>query len=275
MSRVLVLGLSGQVGQALKPRLLARGVRLLAVTRQARPAEAGIEWLHAALPVLPALPADIDTILSLGPLDAFADWFGKIAPAGVRVIALGSTSRQFKHDSPDPDEQVIAARLIAAEQALFAHPEAAVTLLRPTLIYGAGRDRSLSPLIAFARRWGWLVLPRNASGLRQPVHVDDIAEAVLRCLDRPGTAGKAYDLPGSEALSFEAMVRRSLERQAPGSRIWRIPSPMFGLLLRLGQATGRLPVNARGFLARLQRDQSVDPGPIEADLDLVPRPFQP
>ncbi|KFN42504.1 SDR family oxidoreductase [Arenimonas oryziterrae] len=281
MSRVLVFGLTGQVGQALRVGLLARGVPVVAVSRRTRADEPGLDWQQADLPSTPILSADLDTILSLGPLDAFAEWFQRVAPAHtgpLRVVALGSTSRHFKHDSPDPAERDVAERLALAEDRLFktaALTGAAVTVLRPTLIYGLGQDRSLSVLIAFGRRWGVVPLPRSGLGHRQPVHAADIAEAVLRCLDTPASAGYAYDLPGGEVLRFDEMVRRALVRQVPGCRIWRLPAPVFAVLIRLAAVTGRLPMSGAGFLARLGRDQIADRHPVEQALGLHLRSFDP
>ncbi len=273
MSRLLVLGLSGQVGEALRPRLAQRGEPVLALSRVARPDAPGVQWLHGDLSQL-AWPSDISAVLSVGPLDVFAQWFATQAPPGMRAIALGSTSIYSKHDSPDAGERDVARRLLDAEALLFASG-GAVTVLRPTLIYGDGRDRSLSPLADFARRRGWVVLPSTGTGLRQPVHADDVADAVLRCLDRPTTVGQGYDLPGGERLSAAAMFERALRRRAPASRIWRLPGWLFGALVTVAGGIGALPVSSRGFLARLGRDQVADAGPVQSALGLPLRGFEP
>jgi nucleoside-diphosphate-sugar epimerase len=280
MAPILVIGLSGQVGEALLSRLLERGRPLLALSRQARPALPGLRWLTGSLEAMPALPADLDTVLSLGPLDAFAAWL-TAAPAATppikRVIALGSTGRIDKQHSLDAGERELAQRLQTAEQLLFdaGHRRGiAVTVLRPTLLYGGGRDRTVSRLLAFARRWGFVVLPASATGLRQPVHVADVADAVLRCLDHPASAGQAYDLPGGETLAFDAMVRRVLERQAPACRLYLLPTACFRVALAIAALFTRAPFN-RGMLARLHADQLADPAPARAAFGYSPRGFQP
>jgi len=119
MSRTLVIGLSGQVGEALLPGLLKRESRLLALSRQAQAAQPGVEWIVGSLEAMPELPADVDTILSLGPLDAFAAWFTASDPAVSRVIALSSTGRNDKLHSLDPAERELAQCLGVAEGQLF------------------------------------------------------------------------------------------------------------------------------------------------------------
>ena len=277
MSRILVIGLSGQVGEALLPRLRERELSVLALSRQAREPHAGVDWILGSLESMPALPAGIDTVLSLGPLDAFAAWFATAGPRSARVIALGSTGRTDKLDSLDAAERELAGRLRAAEEQLFAaaaHQDCAVTLLRPTLIYGNGRDLTLSRLLGFARRWGFLPLPSDARGLRQPVHVADVAGAIVACLDAAGTEGRAYDLPGGETLRFDVMVRRAMTRLAPGRPVLLLPAGWFQTALQLGAWWRRAPVN-QGVLARLRRDQLADDSAARHDFGYRPRRFDP
>ena len=101
----------------------------------------------------------------------------------------------------------------AGEQAVFeaaARRGIAATVLRPTLVYGAGRDANLSRIAATARRLHGFVLPHDARGLRQPVHVDDLAQAAMAALGSPAAAGQAYALGGGEVLGYEVMVQRVL-----------------------------------------------------------------
>ncbi len=53
------------------------------------------------------------------------------------------------------------------------------TILRPTMIYGAPGDRNLSRLLALLRRTPLLPVPGGGRHLQQPVHVADVADAVL------------------------------------------------------------------------------------------------
>lgn len=277
MSASLVIGLSGQVGQALVPKLRERGEQWLALSRWPQDEMAGVQWLRGSLEEMPGQALHAPVILSLGPLDAFAVWFAAAESKARRVIALGSTGRDDKRLSADPAERELADRLVAAENLLFATAQArgvALTLLRPSLVYGGGRDRSLSPMIERARRWGVLALPSTATGLRQPVHVADVAAAVLACLDAPATAGRTYDLPGGEVLAFDQMVRRALERHAPGCRVLRLPAGLFGLAARLARWLDP-GTPGPGAISRIALDQLADATPAKRDFGYAPRGFQP
>lgn len=279
MGAVFVFGLSGQVGDSLAPRLLARFDRVDALTRFPRDGQPGLAWLRGSLEHMPQGGAmGHDILISLGPLDAFAHWYANAHPAASRVIALGSTGLRDKAASSDPQERELARRLAESESILFRaglDNGAAVTVLRPTLMYGSGRDRSLTPLVALARRWRVLPLPSTARGLRQPVHVDDVAAAVLACLDAPAafSADRAYDLPGGEVLPFDAMLRRTLERHAPHSRVLLLPAFLFRALAWVAARLGK--DLAPGSLSRLAADQTADAAPAEMAFGYRPGPFRP
>lgn len=275
--RVLVLGASGQVGNALLACLRQRGIEVVAVSRQSRCAQPGVDWLPGSLEDMPDFPAELDTWISVGPLDAFALWVARSRRQPRRVVALSSTGRKDKAGSPDAGERDLARRLREAEDSLLSGvPDGLrhVTILRPTLLYGSGRDRSLSRLVSLARRFRFLPLPATASGLRQPVHVDDVAQAIAGCLDAPATFGRAFDLPGGEALGFIDMVRRTLARHAPGARICLLPGWLFAAGAALGRALGFSPAG-RGALARLQMDQVADAEPAAKAFGFAPRRFEP
>jgi nucleoside-diphosphate-sugar epimerase len=275
--RALVFGLSGQLGEALRAPLHAAGWTLDAVSREPRPDVDGVRWHRGGLPDAPQVAGPFDAIVSLGPLDVFAEAVARHGLMAPRIVAIGSTGVHSKAASPDPAERALAARLASAERDLAAAVagRAALALLRPTLVYGHGLDRSLTPLVAFARRHGWLVLPRAARGLRQPVHVDDVAAAVLACLEATAPITSSVDVPGGETLPFAAMLARTLARHAPGARLWRVPTWLFRLGLAL--AGKRVPpaVSATGFVGRLNRDQVFDAGPAQRLLGRALRPFEP
>lgn len=275
--RTLVFGLTSQVGDALWPHLSARGEAIVAVSRHAFPAHPVIDWRVGMLQAMPALPDDIGTILSMGPLDLFADWFAQCDLGARRVLAIGSTGIHDKRDSPDPVDRDIAERLAQGEARLFAAAAArgvAATVLRPTLLYGGGRDRSLTPLAALARRWRVLPLPRSARGLRQPVHVEDVAGAMLAALPETATHGRAFDLPGGELLRFDAMVRRAVAARAPGARVVRLPD---WILRTAAPLAGRVGADGwgAGSIARMARDQVADPTAAAEAFGYAPRAFSP
>ncbi len=282
MRRALILGGSGQVGEALLARLRADGWSLVALSRQPRTRPAGVAWVQGELDAMPALPAGfeagrLDAIFSAGPLDAFARWYAGNEVRAPRIVAFGSTSVSTKQASIEAAERDVARRLREAEAMVLARARecgAAATLLRPTLVYGAGRDATLTRIAALARPRGWFPLPRGARGLRQPVHVEDLAAAAVACCDVPACAGQAYDLPGGETVTYREMVGRVLASLEPPARCIELPAPLFALLL----GGARLAGMARGLGAavpRMREDLVFDATPAMRDFGYVPRRFAP
>lgn len=275
-ARWLVFGLSGAIGGALREARREGDPMLLGVSRRPREDAHGVAWITGGLPDAVAVPGEVAAVASLGPLDRFAAWFEAWPGRPSRVVAIGSAGVHDKRDSPDPAERAIADALAAAEARLARAAAArgsALTLLRPTLVYGRGQDRSLSRLVALARRWPVLPVPADARGLRQPVHADDVAAAVLAALRAPAPVPGTFDLPGGEVLPWIDMVARCLAVAAPGARLLRVPGPLLRGALALLRPFGLGP--GPGLLARLGRDQACDGSPVHRALGVSPRPFRP
>ncbi len=272
MTAALVIGARSQVGWFLLPLLAEAGLAPLALSRSA-PAAADAPratWLRGALPLSPPDPPPLRHVFSAGPLDALARWLPR-APLlpDARVLALSSMSAASKAHSPVAAERALAARLCAAEEALAAacaRHGIGWTILRPTLIYGAGRDRSLTPLVRAARRTRLFPLPAGR-GLRQPVHAADVARALLAAALRARPANAVLPFGGGERLSVAQMfarVRASLPFATLGLPL---PRP----LLRVAALHPAL----RGPVLRLDADLVADNGAALALLDVTPRAFAP
>jgi nucleoside-diphosphate-sugar epimerase len=273
----LVIGASGAIGRFLIPRLLDAGHEVVAVSRVACGGDPRVRWcigdLHREMPAI-SRPA---VVFSLGPLDAFARWFAQTPIDGARVIAFGSMSIDSKRASADPGERELAERLQAAETLLTRACDAhacAWTVFRPTLIYGAGNDRSLTPIARFGARWR--VFPRIAAarGLRQPVHAQDLAAACMAALPEAATHGRVYALGGAERLSFADMLDRV--RASLPLRTLAVPVPLRALrsLSVLARAMG-LPAPSDAAIARLTCDLLAEHAAASADFGWSPRAFHP
>jgi len=267
--RVLLTGASSQLGAASRRRLAGRGDAVDALTRGVPPpARAGVSWHRAVLPFVP-MAGPWDAIVSFGPMDALAEWLASCdsAPAPV-LVATSSMSAASKIDSPVAAERAVAARLQAGEAALVrecGRLGMGWTLLRPTMIYGEGLDRYLTPMARRARRWHVLPYPPGR-GLRQPVHADDVAAIALAAAVAP--ANGVFEVGGGERLPMHAMferVRRSVGRPVVPLRV---PAVCWPLAARLVPAV-------RGALARADADLVADNGAVVAAYGIRPRAFEP
>lgn len=194
-----------------------------------------------------------------------------------QVVAFGSTSAITKDASADSGERELAQRLRRAEADLAAACSAMGlpwTLLRPTLVYGGGRDRNISAIARVVRRFGLFALPAPGLGLRQPVHADDLACAALSAVDNPRARDATFDLPGGETLTYRAMVERIFRAAGRRPRILLLPEPA---LVFIVASLGRLGVIEAGpeVVRRMNRDLTVDAASAGIHLGYRPRAFAP
>jgi len=272
MQRIIVFGASSQIGYFLLPDLLRRGVEVCAVSRHAQPAQPGIHWVEGALPdTVPEDAAPWDGIISAGPLAAMGEWLARCeVPPARALVAVSSMSVISKQASIIESERAMVAGMLAAEQALArecARLGMSWSILRPTLIYGAGLDLNLTPLARRARRWRWFPLP-SGTGLRQPVHAADVAEAARRALVCAEANGKILSIGGGERLPVREMFART--RHSVG--VWSLPVPVWRWMQRL---VARALPSARGPLSRLNQDLIADNTELTRLLGITPRAFRP
>lgn len=270
---VVVIGASSQIGHFLLQRLSQTRTAVLAVSRRGHAGQAldGVEWIRADLPHLALLQQPVEAMASFGPMDRVAEWLAQQQRAPMpKLVTTSSMSVLSKRDSAETDERELAQRLATGEQALIAQCERLGIdwlILRPTLIYGAGLDRSLTPIAQRALRWRVFPVPM-ANGLRQPVHADDIARAVQVAFGLPRLGGRVLQIGGGERLPYREMFMR-VRASLPRSTVC-LPLPM-GMMRWLARCLPRI----RGPVSRLQQDLAADNRELIQILGVQPRPFRP
>jgi uncharacterized protein YbjT (DUF2867 family) len=80
-----------------------------------------------------------------------------------------------------------------------------LTILRPSVIFGEA-DRFLN-LFALLQAMFPVVPLAGVSARFQPVWVEDVADAVVRCLADPATAGQTFECAGPQVFSLGELVR--------------------------------------------------------------------
>ena len=159
------------------------------------------------------------------------------------VIACSSSSAITKRFATNCFDRTLVQRLLGAEVTLQRELqllEVPLQILSPTLIYGAcgGRgDRNLSRLIGLMRRLPFLPLPAS-SGLRQPIHVTQLAALVwhvARMIGSSGSSSVSHEpmvCGGDESLSYRDMLQR-LQQALPFNdparrcRLIEVPQRLF------------------------------------------------
>jgi nucleoside-diphosphate-sugar epimerase len=205
------------------------------------------------------------------------DYFASFDAQGVRrIVVVSSTSRFTKDDSSDSEEQAVALRITDAEARVQEWAESRGVewvILRPTLIYGLGRDKNITEIARVIRRFGFFPLFGKANGLRQPVHVADVAGACLAALQIPGAANRAYNISGGETLAYRDMVARVFSALGRHPRLPTVPLWFFRLAVMLLRRLPRYRHWSTAMAERMNRDMTFDHAEAARDLGFKPRKF--
>ncbi|MDT8435730.1 MAG: NAD(P)-dependent oxidoreductase [Gemmatimonadota bacterium] len=120
--------------------------------------------------------------------------------------------------------------------------ELTTRVLRPGGIYGP-REKDLLPLFRLARL-GILVAPPGAGRL-QPVHVSDVAAAILRAIDAPGEDPGPLAVAGPAIVGWRDVASALAAAVGGRVRLLRLPGGVFRAAGAVAEAaavaTGRTP----------------------------------
>ena len=238
MKHILVLGGTGFVGSHVCEKLGQAGYRVSVATRKARNA---IHIQH--VPTLTVLELDIhneealtqamqgvDAVVNLvailhGSAAAFervhVELPQKIGRACVkngvkRLVHISALGAHAAHPETAPSNYLRSkSRGEVALQTITAQSQSAtqLTVLRPSVIFGA-QDQFLNVFAKLQRVFPVMPLA-CATAKFQPVWVEDVAWAVVRCLELSGAAVKA--LPVLEAVGPDVYTLKALVQLAARS----------------------------------------------------------
>jgi uncharacterized protein YbjT (DUF2867 family) len=144
------------------------------------------------------------------------------------------------------------------------------TIVRPTMIYGTPEDRNVARLITFVERSP--VVPVVApNALQQPVHVEDVASAIVSCLGVPETIGRVYNLSGRDPLTFESLVRETVRATGRHRTVVRLPFRPILEAVRLYNGLVSKPRITVEQVLRLQEDKAYDHADAREAFGFSPR----
>ncbi|MCD6035122.1 MAG: glycosyltransferase family 2 protein [Rickettsiales bacterium] len=277
---VLLGGGTGQVGLAILRRLLASDTETIGLyhSKVIDFSHEKLKWIYGNL----QYPDGVDlrrhqpkTLIYTPALWYLPDHLEKFAAAGVkRLICFSSTSIQGKANSHNDYERDLVLKFQEAEEKVSRMADRlgiAWTIFRPTLIYGIGFDRNISSIVKFIKTFNFFPVYQEAKGLRQPVHADDLAKAVISVLNNPATFGKCYTLCGAEQLTYYEMVGRlfdalNMPRHIGSLQLLPHMIDAYSLLMRAPETNSEI---AR----RMNHDLVFDDTAARQDFGYRPRPF--
>ena len=265
--RIAVLGGTGFVGRAVCERLMRRSPSAITVvpTRRAMHANA-----VRALPTVDVRLADVhddaalrgvlagcDSVINLvAILHGSAAAFEQVHVALPRRLAAACAAagiRRLVHVSAlgvgaKAPSNYLRSKT-AGEAALRAAP-LDLTVLRPSVIFGA-QDRFLN-LFATLQAVAPLMPLAGGSARFQPVWVEDVAEAAVRCLDTPGSIGQTIECTGPEVFTLAELVRLAGRWSGHERPILPLPMALGRIQALLMECLPGQPLMSRDNLASMQ-----------------------
>ena len=194
-------------------------------------------------------PGDFDRVHHLGAATVARACMTAGVARLVHVSALGA-------DAASPS---LYARSKAAGEAAVRAAFPAAVILRPSLVFG--------PEDAFFNRFARLaqllpVMPVYGGDTRfQPVHVGDVADAVIAGLTRADAPGRSYDLGGPKIWTMRALLAWIMAETHHRRPMLAVPAAIAALQARVLE---RLPgkLLTRDQLILLQHDNVVADGAL-------------
>ncbi|MEO8057763.1 MAG: complex I NDUFA9 subunit family protein [Burkholderiales bacterium] len=223
MNNILILGGSGFVGRSVCDKLVERsgGAGGQIVVPSRRPARAKHLQL---LPTLRVVQADVHSATELQRLVEGADAVINLVavlhgseaefrrvhvelPQKLADACHAARVRRLVHVSALGVGEAAPSRYLRSKAAGEAALKAAnldLTILRPSVIFGE-HDR-FTNLFATLQAVAPFVPLAGAQARFQPVWVQDVAAAIVRCLDTPASIGQTFECTGPEVFTLQQIV---------------------------------------------------------------------
>lgn len=249
MKKVLLLGGTGFVGRHVCEKLARLGWRITVPTRRTSQAQ---HLLH--LPRLNVVPADVhdeatlaqlvsghDAVVNLvailhGTAAAFERTHVEL-PAKLARACLANDVKRLVHVSAlgaEPAAVETAPSLYLRSKSrgeavlqTAAHDGLQLTVLRPSVIFGA--DDQFLNLFARLQRVFPVMPLAGAQARFQPVWVEDVAQAIVHCLQDSATIGQTYEACGPDVCTLQQLVQMSARHSLGRTR------PVISLPMALGR----------------------------------------
>jgi uncharacterized protein YbjT (DUF2867 family)/uncharacterized membrane protein YphA (DoxX/SURF4 family) len=278
--KVLIAGATGFIGARLARAFAARGHEVIPASRSASSDGRHIALDYAAPPDVETLArelAGIDVVVNAvgilrergaqtfealhvsGPRALFAACVAAGVPRVIQVSALGagsSAEARYHRSKYEADAHLVRLPLDSA-------------IVRPSLVYGPGGASATM----FDRLASLPVIPLPAGGGQrvQPVHIDDLVDAIVRLAESPVALNVTRPVVGPEPLTLREFLARL--RRALGfgpARFFAVPRALVVLAARIGDRVPRAMLDTETF-GMLERGNVADPTALEKLLGRKPR----
>jgi uncharacterized protein YbjT (DUF2867 family) len=137
--------------------------------------------------------------------------------AGVgRIVHMGALRA-------DPASPYPYLRSKGEGEALVIGSGIAHVVLQPSLLFGEGDD--FFPRLAFSLIFPVVPVPGDGKARFQPIHVDDIAQALVAAVERREISG-VHEIGGSEPVTYDEMLAETMRATGKRRPTLHVPVPL-------------------------------------------------
>ena len=275
--KVFVTGATGFTGSRVVPLLLQNGFEVCCLHRPTSDRsllpQPEIEWALGDVSdtrALSALMRGADILVNIASLGfGHADSIIRATvDAGIQRAIFVSTTAIFTQLNAGSRKVRVAAETAIQNSGLN------YTILRPTMIYGSDRDRNICRLINWLKIFPFFPVFGDGNNLQQPVHVDDVAQAILGSLKSDAAICKNYNIAGKHPLTYNQLI--DVIAIQMNRHIWKIhiPSkPVVSMLRLFEQIRLPFPIKSEQVL-RLNENKNFSYEEAQRDFKYRPCSFE-
>jgi uncharacterized protein YbjT (DUF2867 family) len=289
MTTVTVFGGTGFLGRRLVRRLATEGASVRVAVRHPERARSVLDAVGLDLVTL--LRADVRDQASVAAAVAGADavvnavsayvekggvTFEAVHEQGARTLAQESAAAGVARlvlvsgIGADPESRSPYIRARGRGELVVQQAFPAVTILRPSAMFGPG-DALFGTLAELARLLPVLPLIGGGRTRLQPVYAEDVAEAIVRVLADPATAGRTYELAGPQVYTLRELVQITLRLIGRRRLLLPVPFAIAEFQARLFELLPTPPLTT-GQVDLLKTDSVASAGlPGLRELDIEPK----
>ena len=275
---ITITGINGVVGRPLYEVLKQNNVPLVAVSRAKNHLDDFVNWdLSEPIPSRTlSLVANSEWFIHCAPIWLLSEHMDQLVRHSINnFIVFSSSSVIGKSESEESSDKALVSLLSEAEQkirSIATENNINLVILRPSMIYGYGRDQNIMRLAQFINRFGFVMLAGNANGRRQPIHSADLVKLCLVIMDSKSTGIHAFQVAGLEVFTYRQMVERVFLALNRRVRIISIPVSFYRLLLRTAALVSDFEYTP-SMANRMEQDLVYDNAPVQKQYGFQPGLF--
>ena len=267
MKKILILGGTGFVGRHVCEKLAGGDYRVTVLTRRRSNARhlqmlpmldvaEGSAYDAAALePLLAEQDAVINLVAILHGTEAAFDKTHVQLPLALVKACDAAGQRRIVHVSSlgaDLNAPSMYQRSKARGEAVLLGSGLDISVLRPSVIFGA-EDKFLNTFASLQKLFP--VIPLAGSTAKfQPVWVEDVASAIVECVENRSTIGQTYEACGPEIFTLRQLVQLAGQYSGNDKPVIGLPDALARIQARLMELAPGEPIMSRDNLDAMKSD---------------------